>query len=76
MKASSYVVVKGTFGEDDEEIDDEEDFDEESGWLAVLKIPTTTCGEDYSNSDWGNPMWAVKKKEVFVMAKKKKGGRK
>ncbi len=31
MKASSYVVVKGTFGEDDEEIDDEEDFDEESG---------------------------------------------
>ncbi len=31
MKAASYAVVKGRFGEDDEEIDDEEDFDEESG---------------------------------------------
>lgn len=31
MKATSYVIAKGKFGEDDEEIDDEEDFDEESG---------------------------------------------
>ena len=31
MKTTSYWVAKWRFGEDDEEIDDDEDVDEESG---------------------------------------------